>query len=267
MDKSKIVILSTVINTELYQKSSQLFPENIQKYVIDGKNGMYGLDSIFFMMKKLKNKDIDWLIMADEDVLFQNTNLIFNIINKMESEKHIVCGIRDGGLISHREQNPYLINTFFSIVNFKELELIWNKKQIIKNNFLIENEFKDNLKNLHFEFDIKSLYEPYYCFYLWLRRKNKKFLFLDSNQPIQNDKISNAVYFEGELLLYHTWYARSYGNNKKHTDRIDKIFELLNFNSEHNIPPVIFKDNTFFIRKFLRKQLKRMEMKIQIYFK
>ncbi|WP_262710848.1 hypothetical protein [Flavobacterium franklandianum] len=37
---SNIAILTTVINHELYQKSSQLFPQNIQKYVIDGTNGM-----------------------------------------------------------------------------------------------------------------------------------------------------------------------------------------------------------------------------------
>lgn len=110
---SNIALLSTVINKELYQKSFQLFPQNIQKYVIDGTNGMFGLDSIFYMMKKLKNKDIEWLIMADEDVLFKNPNMVFDIIKKMESENYTVCGIRDGGLISHRKYSPYLINSFF----------------------------------------------------------------------------------------------------------------------------------------------------------
>ena len=73
------------------------------------------------MMKKLKGKGVEWLIMADEDVLFQNPEAVFDIINEMKSKNYIVCGIRDGGLISHRNHNPYLINTFFSIINFKEL--------------------------------------------------------------------------------------------------------------------------------------------------
>jgi len=99
MDNSKIAILSTVINKELYQKSSQLFPQNIQKYVIDGSNGMHGLDSIFYMMKKLKGKGIEWLIMADEDVLFVNSKGVFSIIEEMESNGYLVSGVRDGGVI------------------------------------------------------------------------------------------------------------------------------------------------------------------------
>lgn len=264
MDNPNIAILSTVINNELYQKSSQLFPQNIQKYVIDGTNGMHGLDSIFFMMKILKGKGIEWLIMADEDVLFENPNAVFDVINKMESENYTVCGVRDGGNILHRHYNPYLINTFFSIINFKEIEEIWNKKQILKNNYILENEFYDDLKNLKGLYDVKSVYEPYYCFYLWLRRNNNKFLFLEANQPFENDEISNAVYFNGKVLLYHTWYARSYDINKKHTDRINKIFELLKFENKLSSNPIIFKHRTFFIIKRMRKLYKRIIMRIQI---
>jgi hypothetical protein len=261
---SNIALLSTVINDELYQKSSQLFPPNIQKYVIEGSNGMHGLDSVFYMMQKLKDKGIDWLIMADEDVLFENPDLVFDIIKKMESQNYTVCGIRDGGLISHRIYNPYLINTFFSILNFKEIESIWDKKEVLKNNYSIESEFEDDLSNLKGRYDTSSIYEPYYCFYLWLRRNKKKFLFLDSNQPFQEDTITNAVYFEGKVLLYHTWYARSYGVNKKHTDRINKILELLKFENRIVPKPIVFKHKTFFIIKSARKLYKRILMRIQI---
>jgi hypothetical protein len=261
---SNIAILSTVINKELYQKSSQLFPQNIQKYVVDGVNGMHALDSIFYMMQKLKGKGIEWLIMADEDVLFENPDLVFDIIQKMEAYNYTVCGIRDGGLISHRTHNPYLINTFFSILNFKEIESIWNAKEVLKNQFSIDNEFDDDLSNLKGNYDISSIYEPYYCFYLWLRRNKKQFLFLDSNQPFQEDSITNAVYFEGKVFLYHTWYARSYGVNKKHTDRINKILELLKFENKVVPQPIVFKHKTFFIIKSARKLYKRILMRIQI---
>ena len=46
---NKIAILTTVINNELYQKSSKLFPKDIRKYVIDGSNGMHGLEITFFI--------------------------------------------------------------------------------------------------------------------------------------------------------------------------------------------------------------------------
>ncbi len=264
MDNSTIAVLSTVVNKELYQKSSQLFPQNIQKYFIDGANGMHGLDSIFYMMQKLKGKGIKWLIMADEDVLFEKPETVFDIIEHMESENYTVCGIRDGGLISHRNYNPYLINTFFSIINFNEIEAIWNKKEVLKNQYSIENEFEDDISNLKGMYDASSIYEPYYCFYLWLRRNNKQFLFLDANQPFRDDQITNAVYFKDEVLLYHTWYARSYGVNKKHTDRINKILEILKFENKEIVKTIVFKHKTFFIIKHLRKFRQRIIMRFQV---
>ena len=246
---NKIAILTTVINNELYQKSSKLFPKDIRKYVIDGSNGMHGLESTFFMMKRLKGKDIEWLIMTDEDVIFEDSKLIFEIIDKMMYEKYTVCGVRDGGHILHRNYNPYLINTFFSIINFKEIESIWNKKEVLKNQYVLNDEFDDDLSNLNEPYDKLSTYEPYYCFYLWLRRNKKQFLFLDTKLPFQDDELTNAVYFEEKILLYHTWHARSYGVNKKHTDRINKVFGILQFKNETIINAIILKHKTFFIIK------------------
>lgn len=264
---SNIALLSTIINKELYQKSSQLFPQNIQKYVIDGTDGMFGLDSLCYMMQKFKGKGIEWLIMADEDVLFENPDMVFDLIKKMESQNYTVCGIRDGGLISHRIHNPYLMNTFFSILNFREIESIWDKKEVLKNQYGIENEFEDDLSNLKGAYNTSSIYEPYYCFYLWLRRNKKQFLFLDANQPFQEDSITNAVYFEDKVLLYHTWYARSYGVNKKHTDRINKILELLKFENKVISTPIVFRHKTFFIIKRFRKLRQRILMRLDKIFK
>lgn len=260
---SKIALISTVINKELYAKSSQLFPQNIHKYIIDGTNGMYGIHSILYMMKMLKGRNIEWLIMADEDVLFENNKLIFELIHKMETENYTVCGVRDGGLISHRKENPYVINTFFSILNFREIELIWDEKKVLKNNYTIDNEFDDDLRNLKGAFDVKSIYEPYYCFYLWLRRNKKQFLFLDTDQPFIDDEISNTVYFQNKVLLYHTWYARSYGMNEKHTNRIDKILKKIDFEDFESSKPILFRDKTFFIKQTMSKFYKKIEMKIK----
>ena len=113
MDKSKIAILTTVANFDLYKKSSVLFPSNCQKYIIDGTNGMHGIHSVLFMMKMLKGKGIDWLVMADEDVIFSNSNSVFDIIDEMKAKQITVCGVRDGGMVLHRKQSPFVINTFF----------------------------------------------------------------------------------------------------------------------------------------------------------
>ncbi|MEC4004401.1 hypothetical protein OX283_007020 [Flavobacterium sp. SUN052] len=264
MDYSKIALLSTVANFELYDKTSLLFPSNVQKYVIDGTNGMHGIHSILYMMRKLKNKGIDWLIMADEDVVFYDSKIIFSIIEKMQSENLTVCGVRDGGTISHRNQNPYGINTFFSILNFKEIEAIWNEKEMLKNQYVIENEFPDDLSTLDYKYDVSSIYEPYYCFYFWLRRKGKQFLFLET--AMDEDAISNYIYYQGKPFLCHTWYARSYSVNAKHTQRINTIISKSNIDKiavEPSFNSIIFYKNTTFaleqkIKKIYRKFSRRL---------
>jgi len=261
---ANIALLTTVANFELYEKSAPLFPQNIQKFVIDGTTGMHGLESIKYMFKKLKNKNIEWLIMADEDVIFSNPNAVFEIIEHMKNNNYTVCGVRDGGMIPHRKQNPYLINTFFSILNFSVIENSWNEKEIIKNQYSKEKEFNDNISNLKYDYNVSSTYEPYYCFYLWLRRKGEKFLFLDATVPFEDDEITNEVKdHNGKSMLYHTWYARAYGVNEKHTKRIDKIFSLLSVEKSDFENPIIFKDYTFAFRKRINKFIARVVAKLK----
>jgi len=262
LDKSKIAIVSTVANFELYQKTSCYFPKHIQKYVIDGRNGMHGISSINYMMQKLKNKGIEWLVMADEDVIFYDSELVFSIIDYMKKNNVTICGARDGGVITHRDKNPFLINTFFSIMKFDDVLNIWNKKEMLKHQHLISNEFDDNLQELTQSFDINSLYEPYYCFYLWLRRNGKKFLFLDVE--MDNDGITNYLKFNNIPFLCHTWYARAYGNSKKHTDRINKQLKKQHGKLVDKLysKPTIFKDKTFYFIKTFNKYCKRIQMKL-----
>ncbi len=261
--KNTTAILTTVANFELYEKTSNLFPEGIRSYVIDGRNGMHALHSIFYMFKKLKSEEIDWLIMADEDVIFKNPQAVFDLIEFMEQNDYSVAGVRDGGAIKHRNNNPYAINTFFSILNFKKVSQLFDAKEIKANQFINENEFSDNLGHLKFEFQRTSLYEPYYCFYFWLRRKGENILFLDSRMvERENEEISNEVFLQdGTSLLIHTWYARSYGKNEKHTARIDKILNEIYFQLNPK-SPIIFKDSLFYLRTQILKSAKKVKKRL-----
>lgn len=263
---TKIAIVTTVINFELYKKSAQFFPKGVPRYVIDGRNGMYGIDSLFYMIEKFKRMDFDWLIMADEDVLFLNPNGIYEIIEEMMDNDFIVSGVRDGGEIAIRSFSPYVVNTFFSIINLKKLKTIWNKKEIKRSQYINENEFEEKYSKFKMKYDKLSLYEPYYCFYFWLRRKNEKILFLNAIAEFE-DNITTSLFTPktNTLLLYHTWYARSYGISQTHTSRINHIFDLLDYkvNATHiEINPIIWKDKLFFIRRFFKKQFKRISNKL-----
>jgi len=113
MNKQKVALLSTVANFDYYKKSATLFPQDIQRYIIDGTNGMHGLHSIQYIMTKLKNKGVEWLVIVDEDVIFTGATLDFEIINEMKATHMTVCGVVDGGDILHRKETQFTINTFF----------------------------------------------------------------------------------------------------------------------------------------------------------
>ena len=133
---------------------------------------------------------------------------------------------------------------------------------MLKNQYVIENEFSQDFTNLKNEFDDQSIFEPYYCFYFWLRRLGKKVLFLDAE--IQNDLISNSVFFENKTFMYHTWYARSYNVNDKHTRRINNLFNSLEIknNNKNILKPIIFIDKSFYFKQKLKKLIKKITYKI-----
>lgn len=260
---NRIAILSTVVNFELYAKSSRHFPQGIRKYVIDGRNGMHAMDSVRYMFTKLKNEGIDWLIMADEDVLFIQPDLVFGLIERMQEQGYGVCGVRDGGVIPHRMQNPYVINTFFSILNFKDALALWNEHEVLQHQYVSAGEFDDDLSGLTSSYNAESTFEPYYCFYFWLRRNGRKMLFLDASVPFPDDAITNKVSDDlGNEMLYHTWYARSYGNNLQHTARIDAVFAKVKPGNASLSDPILFKDKSYAFMKKISKLYRRILSKI-----
>jgi uncharacterized membrane protein YvbJ len=50
--------------------------------------------SIIFMIKIFKKKDIDWLILMDEDALFVNSNLIYPLIDYLKTNNDLISGVR-----------------------------------------------------------------------------------------------------------------------------------------------------------------------------
>jgi hypothetical protein len=230
IEKSKIAIVTTVVNFELYNKTSTLFPVGIEKYVIDGTDGMYGIHSINFMFNKFKNKNYDWIIMIDEDVFFYDSNLVFELIDYMQNNHFSIAGIRDGGTIKHRLFNPEAINTFFSIVNFAEIKVRFNYKEILSFQKYIPNlYFNNDYSELKFDFNINSLKEPYYCFYFWLHHNDFKFLYLNADSPLENDDIGNTILSpDGKKIAFHSWYARAYNVYEDQTIRINQFLNDFN---------------------------------------
>ena len=256
-----IAILTTVINFDLYHITASHFPKNIPKYVIDGRSGMYGIHSLRYMMDKLKNKNIEWLVMADEDVVFVNQQHIYAVIEEMKRTNSIVSGVRDGGVIAHRVFNPLSINTFFAIIHFKEIEQLWDKKEFNVYDFSLPPYDSNELKKLQGEYNLESRYEPSYPFFYWLQRKNKKILFLDAKMG--DDGISNYVLFNNEPILIHTWYARTFGVNETQTNRISSIINkyMPNYHVISSKDYIYMKDVIFGIKLKVEKMMNKIRSK------
>jgi len=79
IEKDKIAIVTTVGNFDLYNRTINFFPTGIKIYMVDGTKGFYGIRSLLFFIEKLKNSGIDWLIMADEDVVFKKPEYVFDL--------------------------------------------------------------------------------------------------------------------------------------------------------------------------------------------
>lgn len=263
-NSANIAIISTVCNFELYRKTSRRFPSGIPRYVIDGTNGMHAFDSLVFMMKKLSGRGIEWLIMADEDVIFADADAIADIIEHMRKGGFVASGVRDGGVISHRQQNPHAMNTFFCVLHFSEIERQWRSSVVRKHQYINKNEFQEDWSSLPYPYESSSLYEPYYRFFFWLRRNGGKFLFLDSEMTFPEDVLTNTVFFQGTPILYHTWHARSYGRNEKHTKRIDNVIEKCLAADKDPVAAVVFRDATFTFRRNCLLLYRRIAMKISI---
>ena len=266
---SEIALLTTVANFDLYKKTRPYQPAGIRKIVIDGREGMYGLDSLLYTFEKLPLNGIKWLILADEDVLFLENKALIEIIKEMDSANYTVAGIRDGGTMPNRRHNPYVPNTFFCILDFQAISEIYNRKEIQKQQFISADEFREDLAGLQVGFDRTSLYEPYYRFFFWLKRKDHKFLFLEADLLHPDaDELATEVYgLNKKRILIHTWYARAYGKNEQQTKRIDAILDKYAPPIEYNEESVeSYSDYLFKYKLRFRKFLKRVRVKLKAHF-
>lgn len=265
-NKDKIGLITTVSNWDLYNKTRPYFPEGIKHFTIDGTKGFYGIKSITFFLKRLRKYNLDWLIMADEDVIFNMPENVFDLITYLETNNYTVCGMRDGGTLHWRNKNPHMINHFFAVLNLKEIYSIYKEKEMMQNQYIEENEFSKLPNDLKFQnYDSKSLFEPYYRFYLWLLRKGKKIKYLEASNPLKDDYATTLLYdHKGQELLYHTWYARFYGKNTDQTKRINGVISRFKPDKEESQKPdSIFLENKWHFLKFkIYRLIRRLKRKI-----
>lgn len=139
------------------------------------------------------------IVNCDIDCFVVNWELVHKIIKHMEICGYGYVGVRDDRFtIPHRDNSKDVMNPFFNIFDCRvaSVPMDWER--------------------------IPFVCEPYDEIFRGLRRSNK-YMHLPNRQG--EDGISTELYYNGGLYAVHSWYAREYGYDEFHTNRINKIIE------------------------------------------
>lgn len=220
--KYKNALVSVSQNDHLFRKTSVTWPEKFDLIKIDGSNGMCGLEAIFLLFQK--QLSYKYVILIDEDVVVENPAIFHKIVDYMDGNKLDIVGLPDADMGEVRKFNPFACNLFLCFIDYQRVLKKFCKKEILNNQFIKKKEFDIDFTISISNTDTLSLKESYYCFFFWLRRKGFRFGYLDSNQDFsENDPITTSIYFNKSLIGHHSWYAREYGRDLTHTQRINNL--------------------------------------------
>lgn len=259
MKSNRVAIVTTVLNAELYKRTQTTYPLVDKFYKIDGRFGFYGIHSIRCALKKLIH--YDFVILVDEDVVFERNYFIDEIIQVMKEKKIALIGPRDFDMGGKRwDGNPFSMNTFFTIINmtfYKSIRIddfFENKSPLSDveiNEFCLENrDFSTE--------NILSMREPYYPFYLNSIRRGFPLIYLECRQNFFDDDITTTVFdMDNRPVLHHTWYARAYKTVEHQKIRIDRLIEK--FEESSLDQDYMLLNNTLFSRIRLKYEYKRVK--------
>lgn len=155
-----------VTNTNVGMNS--LFPYSLESYsqMLDwnfvlypanlGKMRLYGLGCFFNMIADQIDKH-DYVIYLDDDVFLVPgaEEAFYNIFMKFVESNAVIAGVPDGGVICHRNHNPFMVNTFVSFWNLKEIRVHGITREI-----LTARETTEEINKMSFrEYDSRASYK------------------------------------------------------------------------------------------------------------
>ena len=254
-----VAIVVTISNSRLWQRTRNFFPENIDIFTVKGKHNFFGLDVIMLAGKSIRLAKYSHIVFADEDVFFSKNSNLFGLIEFADKNKVDVLGVPDNGPLSFRQGNHKIPNLFFTVI---KNDLLRSATNILASTRLSK---KINNRNISNNYDYsKNNKEPYYILFEKLHELNANFYFLRAEHNFLNNDYFTSKVFDhyGDILLFHTWYARSYGFDNQHTNRINKAIELLSKNINHtkSLEHKIFKlknpSEFFYTMRFYRKKIR-----------
>lgn len=224
---------------ELYRHSLSFYEHlPYDKLKVSGENGFYNFKFINDLILNGEKYPYDWVALIDEDCFITDTHEMMNLV-KYQIENNIhMSGMPDGGVLPLREFNPVSINTYFTILNLKEIREVYNEVEVLKTIYdksLDVNIREDLMKGRYFSNKITYLnrkcnpynFEPYYRIFFWLLKKGLKIEYLDAELlDSKNDNIANILKNHNNIpFACHSWRARQFKTNSDNKKRILNIIK------------------------------------------
>lgn len=221
-----IVFVTTTLHTKWLGYQQQLlekhFP-NSDRVVVDGTNFLRQWPNAWFWwIENIKGRKEKWYIHVDEDFFLENSEEVYSLLEKMESEGYDLAGTSDG--FSHfRGNNPVALNSFFMVGKVKDLDLFNVDLEQLR--FMMDgNEWKNNLGIQYeqkYSEDFKYPHnkaseqgwnsfdgEPYYLFFWLLKQNNKKFYYLYPFFDPRFKSTNPRILENSPDIGIHLWYTR-----------------------------------------------------------
>lgn len=213
-------IYTRSINYELYRMSGHCLGLSLPRVRLVNTTA----DGYFYRM--LRDTDCDWAINIDEDAFVVNAKAILELLDYMQRNGYVNCGMSDGILV--RPYNPAVTNPFFNILNLKAIRESFIPDEIRdfdyeKHRDVILSKLPPTLQQIDEERMTMTNEEPYYKFFLWLAYRFRT-LYLDAE--MHPDGISTILKnHEGTPMLYHSWFSREWRRSPEHTARIIHLYK------------------------------------------
>jgi hypothetical protein len=221
----RIVVVTRSMNDTLYVRSQAMLTLPYARRKITGMNHWRHAANYLHVLFEF---DVDWVINLDEDCFVFDESKLAGLLAYMQREDFDFCGIPDGGACIHRFHNPLVTNPFFNIFNVRKI-----RPKLHASNMLAMARLKHTpdlevhaprhlLKDGHkWAFDN---FECFYGFFFWLLSSGFKPLYLPSIE-LDDGLTTELRDHENVPFAYHTWFARSYGVDDDHTQRINDVYK------------------------------------------
>lgn len=177
-----------------------------------------GSTALSYLTRLVEDESADIVVNIDEDAVVIDLTALRGLIDHVVENGYANAGVPDGGVVAHRTFNPRTTDPFFNVFNTKLIRETYSPDCHVG----FPTSGTDLLQH-HSEGLIRTAYqegehEPYEEFFNWLNATHPV-LYLDART--HDDGVTTVVLdHRGAPFLLHTWYAREFTRDPRHTRRI-----------------------------------------------